>query len=138
MSIKSRCSVALLSAMLLAACSSSNGGSPDATGAAGSGGGGTGGSDLPVVAACKAFCQAEKDCNSDTTLDDCYSYRCTDVSNMLPFPQQPASCQNAYKAFYDCLAHQTTICDPINPNMANIPGSCTTQADALGAANCMN
>jgi hypothetical protein len=141
MSIKSGGSVALLVAILACgACSSGNGGTGagGAGGTTGSGGstgsGGTGGgSALPVVTACKAFCVAEKDCKADTTVEDCYDYRCDNPAGIMPFASQPASCQTAFKAFYDCLATQSMICDN---GQANIPGACMTQFTALSTANC--
>jgi hypothetical protein len=139
MSIKSGASVTLLAAVLaFGACSSGNdgtgkGGSGGSTGSAGTSGGGTGGSTLPVVASCMAFCVAEKDCNDTSTVEDCYGYRCTAMTNMMPFAQQPESCRAAYKAYYDCLATQAQICDG---NQANIPGACGTQASAIPDANC--
>jgi hypothetical protein len=143
MSTKSACSMALLAAALaLGACSGGDGGGggggTTGTGGAGSGGRGGGGGAaamLPVVASCMAFCNAEDACNPTTTVADCYDYRCTNMTNMAPFAQQPESCRAAYKAYYDCLATQATPCDPVNPS-ANIPGDCGTQASAIPDANC--
>ncbi len=144
MSIKSACSVALLAAAILAfgACGGGGGtGTGGTTGGAGSGGstgsGGSGGtgSTLPVIASCMAFCVAEKDCKADTSVEDCYDYRCNNPSSIMPFAGQPATCQTAFKAFYDCLKAQPMICDTA-AGAANIPGDCQTQLTALGSANC--
>jgi hypothetical protein len=142
MSIKSACSMALLAAVFaFGGCSGGDGGGgggttgAGGTGSGGRGGGGGGAATLPVVASCMAFCVAEESCNPTTTTADCYDYRCTNMTNMAPFAQQPESCRAAYKAYYDCLATQPMKCDPINPN-ANIPGDCVTQASAIPDANC--
>jgi hypothetical protein len=102
------------------------------------------GSVLPVFAACLSFCDVEnrcclavQGCDAEGHFLACHEYRCTPESTTgTPFESQPESCQNAYKAWYDCLSAQPTACDPTNSGAANVPGACTAEAHAIADAHC--
>jgi len=130
MSMKVLSAAGLLAMMMLAvgACSSADdGGNPGTAGAsghpgsAGSGGGGS----VDTSSPCYAYCMAretKKDCNATSSIEDClgYTYGCDD------FTTRSAGCKTALMAYWSCTAAQADPCDN--------PGTCVTQADALGPA----
>jgi hypothetical protein len=131
MSMKSLSAVGLVAMMILAvgACSSADNDNdnPGAAGAAGhSAAGGAGGSTaIDTSSPCYAYCMAretKKDCNATSTIEGClgYTYGCED------FATRSAGCKTALMAYWSCTAAQADPCDN--------PGTCGTQADALGPA----
>jgi len=83
-----------------------------------------------VIKSCIGFCVAERDCRADSTIEDCIDYRCVQAVNQggKSLATLSTGCQTATKAWFDCLATQTKICDS---GMANLPGDCAAQATAL-------
>jgi len=132
MSTKVLCAVGLMATMMLAvgACSSSDNGDPTGGGgAAGHAAGGSGGgSSIDTSSPCYAYCisrETKKDCNASSTIEDClgYTFGCDDFSTRTP------GCKTALMAYWSCTAAQADPCDN--------PGTCGTQAEALGTA-CSN
>jgi hypothetical protein len=115
-----------------------NGGVTGTGGAAVGGNKGTGGSsstatNLPAVTvACHAWCAKEDHCNPDTTVEDCYAYRCHEgAGNGTPVgdASYSAACQAAGKAYFDCLTAQPDVCD-----VAAITTACQSKTAAYSAA----
>ena len=53
---------------------------------------------------CETYCQKEKDCDANTTVDDCIMYACADIE------KEKAPCQSALKAFFECMNKSADIC----------------------------
>jgi hypothetical protein len=86
----------------------------------------------PVISACIKFCLAEADCSMGGDVTHSIDYRCIkNVNGVDSLDTLPAACKTAYTDWYNCLAGQSQVCVD---GKANTPGSCTAQADALGAA----
>jgi hypothetical protein len=72
-----------------------------------------------AVSSCQTFCNKEKDCDPNTTVDDCIMYSCNDIS------KYSTACQSALKTFYDCMNKTANVCDS---------AGCSTQQEAYQAA----
>jgi hypothetical protein len=115
--------------MAMVAAGACGSGTDNGSGAAGSAGhaagGGSGGGSVDTSSPCYAYCMAretKKDCNTNSTIEDClgYTYGCDD------FNDRSSACKTALMAYWSCTAAQADPCDN--------PGTCTSQADALGSA----
>jgi hypothetical protein len=134
MSFKLSCSVGLVIAALAVGigCGGGDGGSKGTggatgTGGSGSGSGGAGGSGPDFTKApCYAYCVArdeKKDCDPSMSVGDCTGYT-SGCGN--EFATKTTACQNAYKAYWTCIAAQADPCD--------LPGTCGAQGEAVGPA----
>jgi hypothetical protein len=96
-----------------------SGGSGAGTGGAASGGGGQGNPGAAALAACRAFCAAEEDCDPDTTLDECETATCVNpVNPSQSLADSPPDCQDALTAYWACLSEATDPC-----NQDSCPGA---------------
>jgi hypothetical protein len=132
MTTKALCAFGVLAlALSTFACGGgSSGGTGGSTGTGGAGtgtggAGGTSGSDF-TKSPCYAYCMArdvKKDCDPTMSVENCVGYTqgCGE-----DFATLKTACQNAYKAYWTCIAGQADPCD--------LPGGCATQAEALGNA----
>lgn len=75
--------------------------------------GDNGGSDSPsqpawqaAIAACNSFCDAQTSCGLYPSADLCKETECDQNSLMLA----PAECQEASKAYYECLNGFSNVC----------------------------
>jgi hypothetical protein len=80
---------------------------------------GAAGAELPVMTACRDYCEAEDDCNLETTVANCVEYTC-DSQN---FDTRTAPCQDAMKLYYDCMSAlsdpcTTTPCESVGSDAA--------------------
>jgi hypothetical protein len=92
------------------ASSGAGGAAAGSTGAAGSGGQGNPGA--AALAACRAFCAAEEDCNPDTTLDQCEAATCVNpVNPSQSLADSPPDCQDALTAYWTCLSEAAHPCN---------------------------
>jgi hypothetical protein len=87
----------------------------------------------PVVTACIKYCIAERGCSSG--VENSIDYRCMNVAVINggdSLDMASAACKTAYTNWFTCLSGQTMVC--LDATTANEPGSCTTEAAALGTA----
>ena len=62
-----------------------------------------------AITACNAYCDAQQtSCGIYSSADECKATECDSNSLMLA----PADCQEAAKAYYDCLNGVPNVCDP--------------------------
>lgn len=97
-------------------------------GSSGSGAGGSAGAASGIAADCRAWCVAQDDCKTESTVDDCVEYTCT-MRTAAPagnISAAPVACQNAWKGFWQCLIDSGDPC--------TLPGPCETEAGAIGTA----
>lgn len=128
MSTKFLSAVGLVAMMMMVvggACSSSDDNGTGAGGAAGHAAGGSGGGSVDTSSPCYAYCMAretKKDCSPESTIEDCtgYTFGCVD------FTTRSSACKTALMAYWSCTAAQADPC--------NNPGTCGTQAEAIGPA----
>jgi hypothetical protein len=97
-------------------------------GSAGTGTGGSAGAASGIMADCRAWCVAQDHCKSESTVDDCMEYTCTQraMTPMGSIASASVACQNAWKGYWQCLVDSGDPC--------TTPGPCETQAGAIGTA----
>jgi hypothetical protein len=132
--------LAVLLAVLVAACSESGDAGPGGSGAGaggsagqsnpgGAGAGGSAGQSNPgggALAACRAFCAKEEDCDPETTLAECETATCVNpVNPSQALVDSPPDCQDALAAYWTCLSEAS---DPCNQD------SCPAASDAVVSA----
>lgn len=78
-----------------------------------------GDSPASATTACEAYCKKEKDCDATISVEECILYSCSNLE------KTPPACQNALRAFYDCMNKAADICDT---------ASCTAQETAYHEA----
>ena len=66
--------------------------------------------------------ETKKDCSPESSVEDCtgYTFGCVD------FTTRSSACKTALMAYWSCTAAQADPCDN--------PGTCGTQAEAVGTA----
>ncbi len=104
------------------------GGTGGASGAAGSGMGGAGsggGPEAAAIAACKAFCAAEEDCNASTTLAQCEETECVNPANpSQALADTPADCRDAATSWWTCLSLASNPCNRDSCPTDDIASAC--------------